>query len=337
MNSKGRISLMNLSASIIIVTYNHRHYIEECLESIYDNKLLEIIVIDNKSTDGTPEIIAKHFPKVKLIKNSENTGYGAANNMGVINANRDYLIVLNPDTKLKADSVEHLLKPLEEDPNLVTVPKVLVYNGEMINTCGNKQHFTGMAFTRGAKEHPENRNNSRFINGLSGVCFAISKLNYMELGGFDENIFLYMEDSELSWRVNAKGLKILYVPEAVVYHDYNFDVSPEKIYHVEKGRYIILRKYLTWKEYILLAPSLFMTEILTWGYAVLNGPKGTQAKLRGIYEGFTINLDKIESDRKNLLASMNTRIPELEFSFNKIFRLFRKIANFTYKKNRRLI
>ncbi|MEN6554372.1 MAG: glycosyltransferase family 2 protein, partial [Methanobacterium sp.] len=156
-------------------------------------------------------------------------------------------------------------------------------------------------------------------------------------GGFDENIFLYMEDSELSWRINAAGFKIFYVPEAVIYHDYDFRVTPEKIYYVEKGRYIILRKYLTWREYILLAPSLLMTEILTWGYAILNGPKGISAKLRGFYEAFNTNLEKIDSDRKILLANMNTRIPELEFNFNIIFRVFRKIANFTYKNNRRLL
>lgn len=327
---------MTRSATVIIVTHNHRDYIEECLNSIYKNELLEIIVIDNKSTDKTPEFIEKHFPDVKLIRN-ENTGYGAGNNLGAQISTKEYLVILNPDTKVKTDFVDNLLKPLVDTPNLITIPKVLVYNGKMINTCGNKQHFTGMAFTRGARENPEGRNTSRYVNGISGVCFAVSKKTYMELGGFDENIFLYMEDSELSWRINAAGYKILYVPEAVIYHDYDFKVTPNKIYYVEKGRYIILRKYLTSKEYILLVPSLIMTEILTWGYAVLNGPKGMHAKISGFYEGITMDVEKIESDRETLLANMNTRIPELEFNFNIMFNIFRRIANFTYKKNRRLL
>jgi len=328
---------MKISATVIIVTHNHRGYIEECLRSITTHKSLEIIVIDNQSTDKTPEFVEKFFPDVKLIRNSKNSGYGAANNMGANMSTCEYLIILNPDTKLDPDSIDHLLKPLSENHDIITIPKVLVYNGEMINTCGNKQHFTGMAFTRGAKEKPEDRNVPRYVNGLSGVCFAISKENYMKLGGFDENIFLYMEDSELSWRINTAGMKIFYVPESVIYHDYDFKVSPEKIYHVEKGRYIILRKYLTRKEYILLAPSFIMTEILTWGYAVLNGPKGMHAKFSGFYEGITIDVEKIDSNRETLLAKMNTKIPELEFNFNILFNIFRRIANFTYKKNRRLL
>lgn len=328
---------MTISATVIIVTHNHMDYIEECLKSVINNESVEIIVIDNQSIDKTPEFVEKYFPNVKVIRNPENIGYGAANNIGADLSTKDLLIILNPDTKLEPDSIDKLLKPLSHNPDIITIPKALVYNGEMINTCGNKQHFTGMAFTRGAKEKPEDRNSPRFVNGLSGVCFAISKKNYLKLGGFDENIFLYMEDSELSWRINAAGMKIFYVPEAVIYHDYNFKVTPQKIYYVERGRYIILRKYFTWKEYILFSPSLFMTEILTGGYAILKGPKGVTAKLKGFYEGLTVDVEKIESNKETLLSNMNTRIPELEFNFNKIFSLMRTIANFTYKKNRRLL
>lgn len=328
---------MSISASVIIVTYNHRYHIEECLRSIYKDKSLEIIVVDNKSTDNTAGFIEEHFPNVKLIKNPENTGYGSAINVGVKYSTRDFLVILNPDTKLNPDSIDNLLKPLAENPDIITIPKILIYNGKMINTCGNEQHFTGMAFTRGVGEKPDAWDDSKFVNGLSGACFAISRKNFMELGCFDENIFLYMEDSELSWRINAKGLKILYVPEAVVYHDYEFAMPPEKIYYVEKGRYLILRKYLTWREYIILAPSFLMTEILTWGFATLNGPKGMYCKLRGFYEGVTARSVKVESDRRALLKNMNIEIPKLGFKFNGIYNFLRKIANFTYKKNHRLL
>lgn len=328
---------MSTSISVIIVTHNNIDHIEQCLKSIYNKKSLEIIVVDNKSTDNTHGVIENKFPKVELVKNTENIGYGAAINQGVERSANDYLVILNPDTKLEQDSINFLVKPLIEDPNIVTIPKILVYSGEIINTCGNKQHFTGMAFTRGAGEKSESRNTSQFVNGLSGACFAISRKKFLELGGFDDNIFLYMEDSELSWKINAKGLKIWYVPESIVYHDYVFKMPPEKIYYVEKGRYLILRKYLTWKEYILLAPSLLMTEVLTWGFAILNGPKGTYFKLMGLYDGLRVELNKVESDRRMLLGKMNTRIPDLLFKFKNIYKVVRMIANFIYKTNRRLL
>jgi len=322
--------------SVVIVAYNHIDYIEKCLKSLFYVEL-EIIVVDNNSNDGTPEFIEKNFPNVKLIRNSVNLGYGAGNNLGVNNSSRNYIVILNPDTKLEPYSINNLLKPIKNNKNLVTIPKVLLYDGERINTCGNKLHYTGMAFTRGEGEKPENRNESRIVNGLSGVCFAISKNNYHKLGGFDENIFLYMEDSEISWKINALGLKIMYVPESIVYHDYDFKVSAEKLYHVEKGRYIILRKYLSRKEYFILLPSLITTEILTWGYAFLNGPKGALFKLKAIHDSSNVNFEKIECNRKLLLQQMNTNIPPLDFKFNNLFMVFRKLANLIYRTNRKLL
>ena len=242
--------------SVIIVTFNHRKYIENCLKSLLLNKPLEIIVVDNKSTDGTPEYIEENFPQVKLIRNNENLGYGAANNIGVQKAQGKYMVILNPDTKVEPHSLELLINPLESKENLVTIPKVLFYDGQSINTCGNIIHFTGLAFTRGIGENPGNWNTSQFVNGLSGVCFAITKENYVKLGGFDENIFHYMEDSEFSWRLNAYGFKILYIPECVIYHSYDFKYPQRKYINVEKGRYIILRKYLSLREYILLCSIL---------------------------------------------------------------------------------
>lgn len=322
--------------SVIIVTHNHVNFMENCLNSLLNDKL-EIIVVDNKSTDGTPEYIENNFPQVKLIRNRVNSGYGAGNNLGAKNSSRDYLVILNPDTKIEQDTIKNLLKPLKNDSNLVIIPKVLYYNGERINTCGNKLHFTGMAFTRGNGEKPDSRSKSRFVNGLSGVCFAISKENYFKLGGFDENIFLYMEDTELSWRICSKGLKIIYVPDSVVFHDYNFNINSEKLYHVEKGRYIILRKYFTIREYLLFLPSLVVTEVLTWGYAILNGINGVHSKFKAIYDGFSMSLDVVETDRHKLLSQLNTKIPELNFKFKGIYIVSRKIANFIYVLNRKLV
>jgi GT2 family glycosyltransferase len=194
-----------------------------------------------------------------------------------------------------------------------------------------------MAFTRGTFEDPENWNTSQFVKGLSGVCFAISKENYLKLGGFDEKIFLYMEDSEFSWRLNANHFKILYIPQSLIYHYYDFNVSVQKIYDVELGRYIILRKYLTSREYILLAPSFLMTEILTWGYAALNGTKGISSKLNAIKDVWAMPVEKINVKSSSLLKHMDNEIPELEFRFKPIFRASRKIANFIYRNNIRIL
>jgi len=331
------LSSLNDDVSVIIVTYNHQKHITSCLESVIREDPGEVVVVDNGSRDRTTTIIEGSYPQVKLIKNSKNPGFGAANNIGVKNSKGKYLVFLNPDTKVESTAIKELVNPIKKDKNLVTSPKILLYHGEKINTCGNKQHITGMAFTRGAGDDPKEWNISQLVNGISGACFAMTQENFQKLGGFDENLFLYMEDSELSWRIKSHGLKILYVPGAVVRHDYDFSVTPEKIYHVERGRYIILRKYLNSADYLLLFPSLLMTEILTWGYAGLNGRKGLIYKAKGIKDGWSAPLEKMEVDRRSLLKGMDHEIPPLDFQFNPLFRAFRKMANFTYRENLRLL
>lgn len=324
-------------ASVIIVTYNHKKYMKACLTSVLTNSPLEVIIVDNGSTDGTAEFIEKEFPQVKLIKSPRNLGYGGGNNLGVKYAKGEYVVILNPDTKVEENWLEELLKPLENSERLITTPKILTYDGSKINTCGNIDHFTGLTFTRGLNESPGRFNRFEYLSGLSGACFAMRKEDYLELGGFDENFFSYMEDAEFSWRAHARGFRILYVPTSIVYHDYELNVPPKKIYHLEKGRYIILRKYLTWKELLLILPSLLTTEILTWGYSILNGINGVKFKIRGLKDGITIKVEKINCDRKKLLKSLDWKIPEEQLSYSVVDRVIKKVANFVYWINYRVM
>jgi len=324
-------------ASIIIVTYNHKKYMEACLTSVLANNPLEVIIVDNGSTDGTVELIEKEFPQGKLIKSPRNLGYGGGNNLGVKHAKGEYVVILNPDTKVEKNWLEELLRPLEKEEKLITTPKILTYDGSKINTCGNIDHFTGLTFTRGLNESAGKFNEFEYLSGLSGACFAMRRKDYLELGGFDENFFAYNEDGELSWRAHAKGFKILYVPTSIVYHDYELKVPPQKIYHLEKGRYIILRKYLTWKELLLILPSLLATEILTWGYSILNGINGVKFKIEGLKDGIRTEVEKIECDRKKLLKSLDWEIPEEQLSYNIIDKVVKEIANFVYWINYKVI
>lgn len=318
--------------SVIIVTYNHKKYIEDCINSICSKDKLDLIIVDNNSTDGTADLIEKVYPGVKLIRNSENTGFSKGVNLGVKNSKRKYVVILNPDTKVKENSIEELLKPLKEIKNIITVPKALLFDGSAINTIGNINHFTGLAFTRGLGEDKAQFDKPEFIKGLSGVCFAMERKCYHKIGGFDENYFVYMEDTDLSWKIHTNRCKMLYVPNAIIYHDYRLQVPPEKIYHVERGRYIILRKYLTWNEYLLLSPSLIVTEIFTWGYSILNGFSGIKYKSKAVKEGLTLEVDSVEFDKFELLNSLEGQIPR-QFGHNILGGLVTVMGNFIYNVN----
>ncbi|ASJ03593.1 glycosyl transferase [Thermococcus profundus] len=328
---------LSKKASVIIVTYNHKEYLKECLGSVLMNDPLEVIVVDNGSTDGTVELIEKEFPQIKLIKSSRNLGYGGGNNLGVRHARGEYVVILNPDTKVEKNWLEELLNPLTKSEHLITTPKILLYDGSAINTVGNIVHFTGLTFTRGYLESPEKYSKPEYLSGISGACFAMLREDYLKLGGFDENFFAYNEDGEFSWRAHAWGFRILYVPTAVVYHDYELKVPPEKIYHLEKGRYIILRKYLGWRELLLILPSLIMTEILTWGYSILNGISGVKFKIKGLKDGITMKVEKIGCNKKKLLKKLDWKVPEEQLSYSVVDMAMKKIANIIYWLNYKVI
>ncbi len=102
--------MLSNKASVIIVTYNHREYMEDCLSSVLENDPLEVIVVDNNSEDGTAEFIEENFPEVKLIRSFRNLGYGGGNNLGVRYAKGKYVVILNPDTRVEKNWLEELIE-----------------------------------------------------------------------------------------------------------------------------------------------------------------------------------------------------------------------------------
>lgn len=322
------------NTSVIIVTHNHFKFIQNCLDSI-NHEEIQIIVVDNDSKDKTVDLIEKSFSEVKIIKNMNN-GYGAGVNLGVKNSNRKYVLILNPDTKLEKNSIEELLKPLNGNDKLITTPKILCYDGSRINTCGFIPHFTGLAFTRGLGLPPNKLKKPKFVNGVSGACFAITRENYWELNGFNEDFFLYMEDTEFSWKARSQGFRIWYVPSSIVYHDYTLEVNPKKIYYLEKGRYLILRQYLTPIKFFTILPSIFMTEVLTCGYSILMGFEGVKFKFKAVKDARKIKIQK-NSNGFDIIKSMDFEIPYDQLSLNRADRTLRKLANKIYKVNYKII
>jgi len=335
---------MNGLVSVIIVIYNHKKYMEDCINSVLkQNYPHELIVVDNCSSDGSAQLVREKFPDIKLIESPENKGYGAGNNLGVRHASGEYITILNPDTIVEHDWLQELIIPLGNGKK-ITTSKIILYNDYIINGYGNINHFTGLSFTRGLGAKPNMYQKLECVGGFSGCCFAMRKKDFEELDGFDENFFTYHEDSDLSWRAHLKGFKIIAVPTSVVRHDYTMirhdytlKVSPEKIYHVEKGRYMILRKYLTWSDFLRLFPSLLIVEILTCGYAIKHGWKGLKYKLKAMEEGLTVKVNKIEGDKNNLFKFLSATIPIEQLTSNKVEKSINILANKVFEWNFKII
>jgi len=322
--------------SIIIVTYNSRNYLQSCIESIYKQRFFsyEILIVDNCSTDGTVEYIQNTFPSVKVIRSEQNKGYGAGNNLGVDHARGKNVVILNPDTIVEDNWLSELIKPLKAEDRLITIPKVLLYDGSKINTCGVDIHFTGLAFLIGFGKEPNEYNDIMEVNGIAGSCFAIKKKHYQELGGFDERIFMYHDDIDFSINAQLSGFKILFIPTAVIRHDYKLRVDSNKIYNLEKGRYLILKKYYKPMTLLMIVPSLVISEALTLGYALKFGLSGIMKKYKSLYDVFRIKenaskrinkfmpLSKFlttDNQLQGKLAFISILIANIVFNYKRIF------------------
>ncbi|MCQ4333116.1 glycosyltransferase [Natronomonas sp. F2-12] len=324
---------MNDQTSVIVVTYNSENVIERCVDSILTEDPHEIIVVDSGSTDTTTDILRDDYPTVSLFELEDNPGYGSCVNHAVRQISSEYLIVMNPDTELHSGAIRTLVEPLIEQPRRITVPQIRTFDGT-INTCGNREHMTGLAFTRGFGEHPEAHATREQLAGFSGACFGVCRDTFEELGGFEEELFLYMEDAELSWRAHSKSVEVLLVPAAIVYHEYRGPVvDAKKLYHLEFGRYVILRRYYDFPTALLFAPSLLLTELLTWGYALLIGIDGIRMKSRGVFDGLRVDIETEPSADPSIFAKLDITLPEVELTGSSAGRLMRRIGNSIYKMN----
>lgn len=272
------------TASVIIVNYNAREYLEKCLSSLFTEEKdnYEIILVDNASTDGSVEFVQRVFPTVKVIRSQTNRGFGWASNVGAKQARGKYLVFLNPDTVVERGWFRALIDALEKTPGagLATSKILLLSNPKRINTCGNEVHFTGLTLCRGLGREREAFAEQTEVGAVSGAAFVIRRDVFEALGGFDEDFFLYMEDTDLSIRARLAGYRCIYIPQSVVYHDYALRFDSQKTFYQERNRYMMLLKNLKWRTLLVLLPALLLSEVITWGFVLLRERRHLLNKLQ---------------------------------------------------------
>jgi len=301
-----------MRASIIVLSYNSLSYLGTCLQSIVADmgEQDELIVVDNGSVDGSSDFVLTHYPQAQLIR-SQNIGYAGGNNLGAAAAQGEYLVFLNPDIYLQPGSLSFLLSPLERrsDIALTTPCVVFMRRPEVINTCGNTIHYTGLTYCRGAGRSRMNYPTAE-VDAVSGAAFAIRRSVFEELGGFDRRFFMYVEDTDLSWRARLAGYRCLYVAEAVIQHDYSFSYSPAKAYYLDRNRHFMLLKNLSTLAYTRMLPGLLASELVTWGFLLLKGPRYWGVKLR-VYSWLWKEREMIRQSRQD--AQTHGRMADLDF------------------------
>jgi GT2 family glycosyltransferase len=237
--------------SAVAVTWNGRKYAEEYLQSLaaVDFPGLEVIVVDNDSTDGTPEFIAKEYPNVKLIRNSENLGFAKGTNIGIRASRGRYICLINSDVVLMKDCLDQLLHCMELEANKdvgVIGPQMLGVNGAVrrstmrFPTLGNEvgralgiDRFPWLSrFCKGQLMSDFNHDRNCDVEVLNGWFWMVRRQALEEVGTLDERFFMYGEDLDWCFRFWKKGWRLRFCPEAKAIHygGASSNAAPERFY-----------------------------------------------------------------------------------------------------------
>jgi len=221
-----------LDLSIIIVSFNTRQLLKQCLQSLPAN--IEIIVVDNNSTDDSSTMVSKEFPMVKLVKNKKNVGFAKANNQGIKISQGKYVLLLNSDTVVPKQTISELIFYLEKNPQAgVITPRLELKNGQLDPAChrgfptplaaltyflGLEKLFYGSNFFGQYHQTWKNLKTIHEINACSGAFLLTRKKILDQINGFDEKYFFYGEDLDLCYRIRQMGYQIIYYPKVKAIH-----------------------------------------------------------------------------------------------------------------------
>ncbi len=253
---------MNVKLSVIYVYYATPTEIIQSIQSLKKavaDLSYEVIIIDNASPLPLPEQIQSD-KKLHIIQNTENKGYGPALNQGAQIARGDYLALVNPDTLFLKNSLNLMIEALELDTSIGIIGPQFLNDKKQVSQTGNgfpmiPEALFAFSFLR--KIFPHNRYVKRYfltdfdrtketeIPVICGACMLIKKLTFEKIQGFDEQFFLYFEESDLCYKVKKTGLRILYYPKAQVIHLGGKSSSNKKFIqrNFEKSRYKFFKKY----------------------------------------------------------------------------------------------
>ena len=202
--------------SVIIVNYNGKKLLENCLESLFktDYNNFEVILVDNNSTDGSMEFVTKNYPKIIVIKLDSNKGFAEPNNIGTKIAKGEYLLFLNNDTVTTTNFISEMVNVLEKDEKIAICQSLLLKPDGNIDSSGDFIDKMGIVYNSKTKT-----DEIKEISSARGACMLIRKKIFDKLGGFDEKFFFSFEDVDLGWRSWILGYKVVIVPNSIVYHD----------------------------------------------------------------------------------------------------------------------
>jgi len=275
--------------SIVIINWNGREHLARCLASLEAQTYrdFEIIVVDNRSTDGSVSFVREHFPTVRLICNDRNLGFARANNQGIAIARGRYIVILNNDTQVVPQWLEALVCAAETHPEMGAFACLVLFNDrrDIVDSAGLTVSVLGHGIQRHLGESIDRIGDAHEVFGVSATAALFRRELLQDVGLFDEDYFIYYEDVDLAWRARLRGWRSLLVPQAIVYHAHSATVgrgSPFKKRLLTRNRLWTIAKDYHFPTLLLFLPLIAAFE---WGFAILSLAQGEVAPMTGLWQG----------------------------------------------------
>jgi GT2 family glycosyltransferase len=312
MEFQGKMNRHSPQVSLIIVNYNGKHLLKGCLDSLlslsYPKAKLEIIMVDNCSTDGSLDFVKKRYPKVKIIKNDVNN-YCRANNLGIRQAKSKFIAFLNNDTKVDKNWLAESIKVITQDKATAAVGSKILFLDGKINSVAHYELPNYYWADLGFKEDDRGQYNKICeVNSICGGAALFRKDVFKKIGFFDEDFQMFVEDVDVSIRLKKKGWKIFYSPKSIVYHKFHGTASDDLAnFYVERNRLLLIAKHY---------PEKLGETILGRGYFTITNNINNYNDIHNI---FPLVFSKLLKHHK--VQEVNAILPDL-------FDNLKKITNF---------
>lgn len=281
-----------VTLSVIIVNYNVVYFLEQCINSVLrscQEISVEIIVVDNRSSDGSVQMVKEKFPKLSLIENYENVGFSKANNQAMQIAKGKYILLLNPDTVVEENTIEKIVTKMNSDDQIgglgvrmvdgkgqflpeskrgLPTPSVAFYKIFGLSSLFKKSKIFGKYHLTYLDE-----NQVHEVDVLSGAFFCVRKSVLDKIGLLDETFFMYGEDIDLSYRIIQAGYKNIYFPETNIIHYKGESTKKSSVNYVlvfYKAMIIFAKKHFSQNNALLFSIAIHLGIYFRAGLAIAN-------------------------------------------------------------------
>jgi len=259
-----------MSVDILIVTYNSEKFISACLSSLLKQTFTKfnVMLIDNMSQDKTAEIVQlfkvsqKEKSRLNTLFLDSNRGFAAANCEGLRIANSKYVAFLNPDTQAEAEWLENLVTVLDNDPQIgICASKLIIHDMNQIDSAGDVFTTLLKGDKRGEGKGIENFDQKEFVFGACAGAALYRRKMLDQIGFFDKDFFLIHEDTDLNFRAQLAGWKVLYVPNAIVHHKVRSSIgfmSDTAVYYSLRNSELVRIKNVPFGVFIRCFPEFIL-------------------------------------------------------------------------------